>query len=135
MANESTYTQALLPELRRAGWIVDKLSDQFTAGIPDVAVTFNKTTVWLELKEIDKNYSEITKSRNYKLQMHENKKRAKWGRCYYVVHRQNVGVVEFWDPVELEQYLEKNEDASPWDGARARDWPTIIGIIEELAQL
>lgn len=48
---ESQYTSKVVAYLKDLGMVVFKLSDHFTTGIPDVAVTFKGTT-WLEFKDL-----------------------------------------------------------------------------------
>jgi hypothetical protein len=50
--NESTLTRGLLKTLRAAfpDGVIIKHSDSYTSGVPDISVTWNGRTTWIEVK-------------------------------------------------------------------------------------
>jgi hypothetical protein len=49
---ESKWTSQFVKSLRQhPGFVVLKHSDRFTAGVPDISVTYRDRTLWLEVKK------------------------------------------------------------------------------------
>ena len=85
--NEAELKGKLVKRLRKdlAGSVVFRHEDQFTAGIPDISVTWNGLTCWIEVKH-------VTPKKPFKatgLQIQTAKKLAKQGNCYIVVYHES----------------------------------------------
>ena len=68
-------------ETRLPGAVVIKHSDAIVAGVPDLSVTWNGATTWLEVKH------DVGKIISREIQRWMVKRLAIQGRCLYVVYR------------------------------------------------
>lgn len=68
-------------ETRLPGSVIIKHSDAMVAGIPDLSVTWQGVTTWLEVKH------DVGKIITREIQRWMVKRLATQGRCFYVVYR------------------------------------------------
>lgn len=89
---ESVYSNGLVKMLRSRlpGSVVFKHADALTAGIPDISVTWNGRTTWLEVK--------VGRIVGRGVQALTIQRLALAGRCWYVVYS-GKSVVTIVDPL------------------------------------
>lgn len=110
--NETKLKTKLVKFLRKnlENSIVFRHEDIFTAGIPDISVTHNGTTLWMEVKH-------VTPQKPFKstgLQKHTACQLEKYGKCIFVVFeesKQGILTTKILLPKCVEQIY---KIAHPW---------------------
>jgi len=75
---KSALTRLLRKSLKNA--VIFRHEDQYTAGIPDISVTWNGHTTWLEVKLAN------PRIKGRGIQKHTAMELAKSGKCWYVIY-------------------------------------------------
>jgi hypothetical protein len=112
IVTEAAFVRQVLAYYREMGAVVYKLNDGFTVGIPDMPVTWNRNTTWVEAKSTE-GYENPVKRVSYdQLQLRQMQKLAQRGRAVYLIW--DEGHITFWPPQFLVQRIVVDKYLS-WD--------------------
>lgn len=86
--NESELKTKLMAamEVAMPGVVVIRHEDKYTSGIPDISVSWNRQTIWLEVKHVTPR--KPFKSRSDQIVM--CCKLARQGQCWYVIYHEKT---------------------------------------------
>lgn len=110
--NEASMTRDIIRDLRKAfpRAVIFKHHDLSTAGIPDMSVTFNNLTHWIELKFFKNNETKSTIDKHFdRLQLATMRLLERQGPAFYLIgmQRRAVGTaLAVWSPANIAEVLE-----------------------------
>lgn len=87
--------------------VIIKHADNYTAGVPDMTLTLNGRTSWLEFKHVTKRGQIVSKG----IQNLTAQKLALEGTCWYIVY-ESVVEGQFWYIVEPSKVFEYDTKAT-----------------------